>query len=55
MHYLSGEGWQAHFSNNMFVRPTKNELDSFVPDFTIINASEVINEDYENIVRSLNM
>ena len=44
---VARRAWQAHFSNNMFVRPTKDELDSFNPEFTIINASEVVNEDYE--------
>ena len=44
---IARKAWQAHFSNNMFVRPSKGELESFCPEFTIINASEVINEDYE--------
>ncbi len=44
---IARKAWQAHFSNNMFVRPSVDELDSFCPEFTIINASEVINEDYE--------
>ena len=44
---IARKAWQAHFSNNMFVRPNANELDSFSPEFTIINASEVVNDDYE--------
>tara|TARA_B100000676_G_scaffold283866_1_gene310980 strand:+ start:222 stop:1784 length:1563 start_codon:yes stop_codon:yes gene_type:complete len=31
--------WQGHFSHNMFIRPTKNELEGFEPEFTILNAS----------------
>tara|TARA_X000001036_G_scaffold167795_1_gene158934 strand:- start:918 stop:2480 length:1563 start_codon:yes stop_codon:yes gene_type:complete len=31
--------WQGHFSHNMFIRPTKTELDGFEPEFTILNAS----------------
>ena len=31
--------WQGHFSHNMFIRPTENELEGFEPDFTILNAS----------------
>ena len=44
---IARKAWQAHFSNNMFVRPSTDELNSFCPDFTIINASEVVNDDYE--------
>ena len=31
----------------MFIRPDKKQLTEFDPSFTIINASEVFNEDYE--------
>lgn len=31
--------WQGHFSHNMFIRPTETELESFQPEFTILNAS----------------
>src|SRR5690606_16260583 len=30
--------WQAHFCKNMFIRPTESELESFTPDWTILNA-----------------
>ena len=43
---VAKRAWQAHFANNMFVRPTDKELDSFTPDFTIINASELSNSKY---------
>ena len=33
--------WQAHFVKNMFIRPTKEELENFgEPDFVILNASK---------------
>jgi len=31
--------WQGHFSHNMFIRPTTEELSDFSPEFTILNAS----------------
>ena len=30
--------WMAHFAKNMFIRPTKEELADFKPDWTILNA-----------------
>ena len=30
--------WQAHFFKNMFIRPTTDEIASFTPDWTILNA-----------------
>ena len=44
---IARRAWQAHFANNMFIRPSNDQLKSFDPEFTIINASEVINEDFE--------
>lgn len=40
--------WQHHFVKNMFIRPTtKEEVENFEPDFTVINACKVTNEDYK--------
>jgi phosphoenolpyruvate carboxykinase (ATP) len=39
--------WQAHFFKNMFIRPTDEELATFKPDFTILNACKTKCEDYE--------
>ena len=44
---VARRAWQAHFCNNMFIRPDRSALDSFNPEFTIINASEVVNEELE--------
>ncbi len=44
---IAKRAWQAHFVNNMFIRPEKKELDNFSPDFTIINASSVQNKEFK--------
>mgnify|MGYP001329229823 FL=1 len=44
---LAKRAWQAHFVHNMFIRPESNDLDNFSPDFTIINASDVKNENFK--------
>ncbi|MBJ48814.1 MAG: phosphoenolpyruvate carboxykinase (ATP) [Candidatus Marinimicrobia bacterium] len=44
---LARKAWQAHFCHNMFVRPKTEELDNFKPEFTIINASDIANENFK--------
>ncbi len=44
---LAKRAWQAHFVHNMFIRPEAEQLNNFAPDFTIINASSVFNEEFE--------
>ncbi|WP_119342697.1 phosphoenolpyruvate carboxykinase (ATP) [Facilibium subflavum] len=39
--------WMAHFFKNMFIRPTKEELKDFQPDWTILNACKTKCEDYQ--------
>lgn len=40
--------WQQHFVTNMFIRPqTKEEIENFEPDFTIINCCSQVDEDFE--------
>jgi phosphoenolpyruvate carboxykinase (ATP) len=41
--------WQAHFCKNMFIRPSEEELDSFVPDWTILNACKATFPEYEEL------
>ncbi|MBD5199196.1 MAG: phosphoenolpyruvate carboxykinase (ATP) [Bacteroidales bacterium] len=41
--------WQAHFVTNMFVRPTKEELDNFTPDFIVLNASKAKVENWKEL------
>ena len=45
--FLVKKAWQAHFVHNMFIRPENGQLDNFLPDFTIINASDVKNLNYK--------
>ena len=44
---IAKKAWQAHFVNNMFIRPGMDQLKDFIPDFTIINASNVQNKSFE--------
>jgi phosphoenolpyruvate carboxykinase (ATP) len=39
--------WQAHFVKNMFIRPEPGELETFKPDFVVLNASKAINPDWK--------
>ncbi|MEA2017387.1 MAG: phosphoenolpyruvate carboxykinase (ATP) [Campylobacterota bacterium] len=40
--------WQAHFVQNMFIVPTKEELENFVPEFTLYNACQATNPDFKD-------
>ena len=40
--------WQQHFVKNMFINPDKQTtMDNFNPDFTIMNACSIINEEWK--------
>lgn len=40
--------WQAHFVTNMFIRPTKEELENYgEPDFVVMNGSKATNKKWE--------
>ncbi len=42
--FVTEVAWQAHFVTNMFIRPTKEELEAYgEPDFVVLNASKVTN------------
>ena len=43
---IAKKAWQYHFCRNMFINKT-NQIKDFNADFTIINASDVINEDFK--------
>ena len=45
--FLAKKAWQAIFVNNMFIRPTDVQLTDFLPRFTIINASAVMDEEWK--------
>ena len=39
--------WMAHFFKNMFIRPTQDELKTFKPDWTILNACKTTCQDFK--------
>jgi len=39
--------WQAHFVKNMFIRPEPAELENFIPQFVVLNASKTTNPDWK--------
>jgi phosphoenolpyruvate carboxykinase (ATP) len=39
--------WMAHFVKNMFIRPTEEELDTFEPDYVMLNASKTSNPNWK--------
>lgn len=41
--------WMAHFAKNMFIRPTDEELESFEPDWTILNACKTTADNYKEL------
>lgn len=41
--------WQAHFVKNMFIKPTPEEQENFVPDFVVYNASKAKVENYKEL------
>jgi len=45
--FVSEVSWQAHFVKNMFIRPTKEELELFEPDFVVYNACKATNENFK--------
>ncbi|MDX1961330.1 MAG: phosphoenolpyruvate carboxykinase (ATP) [Leptospiraceae bacterium] len=44
---VTQRAWQHHFCTNMFIRPSEDELNGFKPEFTIINASGLKNENWK--------
>ncbi|MCK5766038.1 MAG: phosphoenolpyruvate carboxykinase (ATP) [Bacteroidales bacterium] len=39
--------WMAHFVKNMFIRPTEEELETFEPDFVMLNACKTNDPDWK--------
>ncbi|WP_456451090.1 phosphoenolpyruvate carboxykinase (ATP) [Hydrogenimonas sp.] len=44
---ISEIAWQAHFVKNMFIRPSKEELENFEPDFVLYNACQVTDKKWK--------
>ncbi len=47
--FITEVAWQAHFVENMFILPTKEELENFEPDFVLYNACKTTNPDYQEM------
>jgi phosphoenolpyruvate carboxykinase (ATP) len=45
--FIMEVAWQAHYVRNMFIRPEPSELENFIPDFVVLNASKTTNPDWE--------
>ncbi|MDP6658897.1 MAG: phosphoenolpyruvate carboxykinase (ATP) [Candidatus Poseidoniia archaeon] len=41
--------WQAHFAHNMFIRPSREELHDFAPQFTVLNAISARADDWKEL------
>ncbi|WP_289078024.1 phosphoenolpyruvate carboxykinase (ATP), partial [uncultured Parasutterella sp.] len=48
--FIMEVAWQAHFVTNMFIRPTKEELENFgEPDFLVLTASKAKVENFKEL------
>ena len=47
--FIMEVAWQAHFVENMFIKPTAEELENFVPNFTVYTASKAKVENYKEL------
>ena len=47
--FIMEVAWQAHFVTNMFINPTKEELENFEPDFVVYNASKAKIDNYREL------
>ncbi|CUS47575.1 MAG: phosphoenolpyruvate carboxykinase (ATP) PckA [Idiomarinaceae bacterium HL-53] len=45
--FITEVAWQAHFVKNMFIRPSEEELESFKPDFVVMNGAKCINDKWQ--------
>ena len=47
--FIMEVAWQAHFVENMFIKPTKEEEENFEPDFIVYNASKAKVENFKEL------
>ena len=47
--FIMEVAWQAHFVTNMFIRPSKEQLENYEPDFVVYNASKAKVENYKEL------
>jgi len=45
--FITQVAWQAHFVKNMFIRPTDAELETYEPDFIVMNGAKTVNDKWE--------
>lgn len=45
--FVAEMAWQHHFVTNMFIRPDPIPQEDFEPEFTVINACRIVDEDWE--------
>ncbi|WP_305045142.1 phosphoenolpyruvate carboxykinase (ATP) [Geoalkalibacter sp.] len=45
--FVTEFAWQSHFVKNMFIRPAAQDLKTFAPQFTVYNASNLVNKNWE--------
>jgi len=46
--FITEIAWQAHFVKNMFIVPPKEDLEDFIPEFTVYNSCKTTNENFES-------
>jgi len=47
--FIMEVAWQAHFLENMFIKPSAEELANFKPDFVVYNASKAVVKNYKEL------
>ena len=47
--FIMEVAWQAHFVENMFIKPSAEELETFEPDFMVYTASKACVENYKEL------
>jgi phosphoenolpyruvate carboxykinase (ATP) len=45
--FITEVAWQAHFVQNMFIVPSKEELENFEPDFVVYNSCKTTDKEWE--------
>jgi phosphoenolpyruvate carboxykinase (ATP) len=45
--FVTELAWQSHFVTNMFIRPSMEDLTTFAPDFTVLNACKAVNDKWK--------
>jgi len=45
--FITEVAWQAHFVKNMFIRPTDSELETYEPDFIVMNGAKTTNPQWK--------